>query len=102
MQVSTLASLEIPAFIGTKVESATVHAVEAVQAVQDGDYLLAMEHARAARRDAEVALTHHTIASQHSYPFQHKIAVYLPLFAPLSLPILATAFYEFKRVIWRR
>lgn len=99
MQVSTLESLEIPAFVGRKVETAMRHAEQALRAGREGDYQFAMQHARAGRVDAEVALTHHTIASQHSYPFQHKIAVYLPLFAPLSLPIISAVFVEVKRRI---
>lgn len=78
-----------------------LHVLQAAHAGKEGDYQFAMQQARAGRVDAEVALTHHTIASQHSYPFQHKIAVYLPLFAPLSLPIMAAAFVEFKRRIRR-
>eukprot|EP00892_Ulva_mutabilis_P002005 jgi/Ulvmu1/11805/UM080_0016.1 len=94
--VATLESLEIPAFIGTKVESAGLRTREAVHAGGEGDYQFAVKQARAARVDAEVALTHHAIASQHSFPFQHKIAVYLPLFAPLSLPIMAAVFVEVR------
>lgn len=96
-------SLEIPAFIGTKVERAKLRTLEAVHAGNQGDYKFAVKQARAGRVDAEVALTHHAIASQHSYPFQHKIAVYLPLFAPLSLPIMAAIVVEFRRKLpWRR
>lgn len=102
LQVSTLESLEIPAFIGTKVDSATQRTREALHAGRAGDYQFAVKQARAARVDAEVALTHHAIASQHSYPFQHKIAVYLPLFAPLSLPIMAAVYVEVRHRLHKR
>lgn len=98
MQVAAIENLEIPAFIGDKVQMAQHQAQEAlVEARNGGSYEAAMLAARGARVNAEVAQSHHSIATHHSYPAQHKIALYLPLFAPLSLPLVVTLVREVSR-----
>jgi GPI-anchor transamidase subunit S len=98
IQVSAIENLEIPAFIGDKVRMAQHQAQDAItEARNRGSYLRAMLAAREARINAEVAQSHHSIATHHSYPAQHKVALYLPLFAPLSLPLLVTLVREVMR-----
>lgn len=102
VQVAAIENLEIPAFIGDKVRLAQHQAQEAlVESTNGGSYEVAMLAARAARVNAEVAQSHHSIATHHSYPAQHKVAVYLPLFAPLSLPLVVTLVREVTRKLRR-
>ena len=98
MQVAAMENLEIPAFIGDKVRDAQHQAQAALDKARNrGFYEAAMVLARGARVHAEVAQSHHSIATHHSYPAQHKIALYLPLFAPLSLPLLVSLVREVTR-----
>lgn len=99
MQVAVLPNLEIPLTIGAKVGEARAHTDAALAAAARGEYLQALRHARAGRTCADVAATHHTIVSQHSYPEQHKVALYLPLFAPVALPLLTAFTYEARRAL---
>ena len=106
MQIDTLPNLEIPAFIGEKVAAAEAEARAAVISAMRGNYTSSVAHARAARVAAEVVATHHSIVSQHSYPEQHKVALYLPLFAPLLAPVLGALSAEVRRAVlprsWRQ
>jgi GPI-anchor transamidase subunit S len=97
MQVETLPNLEMPLSIGKKVADARKHAQAAMAAAIEQDYPRALQEARAARTCAEVAATHHTIVSQHSYPEQHKVALYLPFFGPISMPLISALVFEVKR-----
>jgi GPI-anchor transamidase subunit S len=97
VQVETLPNLEMPLSIGKKVDSAREHVQTAMTAASENDYARALQAAREARTCAEVAATHHTIVSQHSYPEQHKVALYLPFFGPISMPLISVLIYEIKR-----
>lgn len=99
VQIDTLPNLEIPQLIGDKVAAAKQHTAAALSAAAAGNYTRAMAAAREARICAEVAGSHHTIVSQHSYPEQHKVALYLPLFAPLALPLLSAFCSEVKHAL---
>jgi GPI-anchor transamidase subunit S len=101
VQIDTLPNLEIPRFIGDKVLAAKVHAQAAVAAAAAGNYTAAVGATRAARVAAEKAATHHAIVSQHAYPEQHKVALYLPLFAPLALPLVGAFAAEVKHALGR-
>jgi hypothetical protein len=100
LQVATLPNLEVPQFVGDKVLAAKQNTETAIAAAEAGDYGAAIEAARAARVAAEVVATHHSIVSQHSYPEQHKVALYLPLFAPLALPLFGSFVVELKRLLF--
>ena len=99
VQIETLPNLEIPEYIGHKVAAAQTHTESALAAARAGNYTAALRAARDARIAAEVAATHHTIVSQHSYPEQHKVALYLPLFAPLALPLVGAFVSELRHVV---
>jgi GPI-anchor transamidase subunit S len=97
LQVKKLPNLAIPEFLGLEVVAAMRHAEAAMRALEVNDYESSLSEARKARISAEVAVSHHSIVSQHSYPHQHRLAVYLPLFAPVSLPLGITIIQEWKR-----
>jgi phosphatidylinositol glycan class S len=99
VQVETLPNLEMPLSIGKKVDGAREHMQAAMIAASELDYARALHEAREARTCAEVAATHHTIVSQHSYPEQHKVALYLPFFGPISMPLISALIYEVKRTM---
>jgi GPI-anchor transamidase subunit S len=101
LQVETLENLEIPTFLGEEIRNAQVQASVAAEYAKDGLYAEAVAAARSARKSAEIAQSHYSIASHHSYPTQHKIALYLPLFAPLSLPLLVALKREVQRTVLR-
>lgn len=99
VQIDALPNLSIPAVVGEQIASAQQHVADAMGVAELGHFEAALASARRARTAIEVAASHPAIVSQHNYPQQHLLAVYLPLFAPLSLPVLATVAFEAKRAI---
>jgi GPI-anchor transamidase subunit S len=96
VQIDALPNLSIPDIVGNQVIEARQHTAGALASADVGNYEAAMMSARRARTVIEMAASHPAIISQHNYPQQHLIAIYLPLFAPLSLPIIAAVFVEMR------
>lgn len=101
VQVAKLPNLSMPQAISDAVSEAKSHLEAGLERCAAGDYYGAVKSGQDARRCAEVAFSHPSIMAQHNYPDQHKVAVYMPLFLPLSIPIVQVCVAELKRHVPR-
>eukprot|EP00879_Flechtneria_rotunda_P013519 GHRR01014116.1.p1 GENE.GHRR01014116.1~~GHRR01014116.1.p1 ORF type:complete len:763 (+),score=295.93 GHRR01014116.1:423-2711(+) len=86
--VLELPNLEMPDVIGQQVQQALSYINTAWQHIAAGDYHAAAAAAGAARAAAEAAFSHPAVLAQLNFPESHKLGVYMPLFLPVSVPIL--------------
>jgi phosphatidylinositol glycan class S len=70
--------------------------------ISAGNYLAAAASARAARAAAESAFLHPAVLAQLNFPESHKLGVYMPLFLPVTVPLLQGLITELARYIKRR
>jgi len=75
--------------------------VAALAAVEAGEYLGASRASQASRAAAEAAFLHPSVLAQLNYPESHKLGVYMPLFLPVSVPLLQGLMIEVVRG-WKR
>ncbi|KAJ2778094.1 GPI transamidase component [Coemansia javaensis] len=98
--VESLPNMVVMDEIKTQVDQSlrALHAVDA--ALGRADYLGAFSSAAAASTLAEAAFFDPTMVSMLYFPDQHKLAIYMPYFLPVALPVLAAV----KKIIaqWRR
>lgn len=52
---------------------------------------------RSAKVAADLAFFHPSIMGERSYPAQHLVAMYMPYFLPISMPIIRGLTSEIKR-----
>lgn len=106
--ISTLKSLgqlvdEIPNMvvqdhINSKVR-ASLNCLAAVrQSLSEEDYLKALRDSIDAIELAEKAFFDPTMVSMLYFPDEHKYAIYMPLFVPTSVPLLAALVKEIKKL----
>ena len=70
--------------------------------IADGNYLAAGASAAAARAAAEAAFLHPAVLAQLNFPESHKLGVYMPLFLPVSVPLLQGLLSELRHSVVRR
>ncbi|CAH1762302.1 88_t:CDS:2 [Entrophospora sp. SA101] len=59
-------------------------------------YDVALKHAKEAIERAESAFFDPTMVSMLYFPDEHKYAIYMPLFVPISVPLLIASYREIK------
>jgi phosphatidylinositol glycan class S len=84
------------------VEQALSHIQHSWQHIAAGDYHAAGAAAAAARAAAEAAFLHPSVLAQLNFPESHKLGVYMPLFLPVSVPLLQGFMLQLKHYIQRR
>lgn len=94
-----LPSIAIPNRVAEGV-STTMHHLE--QACSNLGGKSGLMHARIAAEEVERAFFEKSMVGQLYFPDEHKIAVYLPLLGPASLPLIMGLVAEVKRWIARR
>ncbi|CAG8555680.1 4399_t:CDS:2, partial [Acaulospora colombiana] len=62
--------------------------------LQAEQYEVALHHAKKAIERAESAFFDPTMVSMLYFPDEHKYAIYMPLFVPISVPLLVAIFRE--------
>lgn len=70
--------------------------------IVDGNYLAAGASAAASRAAAEAAFLHPAVLAQLNFPESHKLGVYMPLFLPVSVPLLQGLLSELRHSVVRR
>ena len=75
---------------------------EAMDAISASNYLAAAAAARGARAAAESAFLHPAVLAQLNFPESHKLGVYMPLFLPVTVPLLQGLLTELARYLKRR
>ncbi|CAG8784266.1 18650_t:CDS:2, partial [Acaulospora morrowiae] len=62
--------------------------------IQAEQYEVALHHAKKAIERAESAFFDPTMVSMLYFPDEHKYAIYMPLFVPISVPLFVAIFRE--------
>ena len=89
-------SIPVPDFVAKSVEFSLGHLQEACDGLHDGRFQDALIHARAADGEAEKAFFERSMVGQVYFPDEHKVAVYLPLLGPVTVPLVMAALKELK------
>lgn len=69
---------------------------QACQALQQEDYLKALQHSIHAIERSEKAFFDPTMVSMLYFPDEHKYAIYMPLFVPVSVPLIMAVIKQLK------
>ncbi|KAM3582084.1 GPI transamidase component [Umbelopsis sp. WA50703] len=75
---------------------------QACQALQRQDYMKALTHSISAIERSEKAFFDPTMVSMLYFPDEHKYAIYMPLFVPISVPMIMAVIKEFKEARRKR
>ncbi|KAF3909183.1 hypothetical protein ABW20_dc0100406 [Dactylellina cionopaga] len=100
--VNALPSISIPATVSTSVKDSIRHLSLACEELRKGRFVKALEMGRVAQEEAEKAFFERTMVAQVYFPDEHKLAVYLPLLGPVSVPLVLGVFREVKRLLAER
>lgn len=97
----SLSSIAIPRSVADGVAKSLQHLEEACACLGGPEGLY---HARIAEEEAERAFFEKSMVGQLYFPDEHKIAVYLPLLGPVTVPLLMGAIKEVQRLIkaWKQ
>eukprot|EP00193_Tetraselmis_chui_P018562 CAMPEP_0177792754 /NCGR_PEP_ID=MMETSP0491_2-20121128/24696_1 /TAXON_ID=63592 /ORGANISM="Tetraselmis chuii, Strain PLY429" /LENGTH=549 /DNA_ID=CAMNT_0019315195 /DNA_START=258 /DNA_END=1907 /DNA_ORIENTATION=+ len=95
--VQNLPNLDIPDEVSIHVEEALRGLRQARAASEEGQYYKAAGVARVAKASADAAFFHPSIMAERSYPAQHLVAMYMPYFLPVTVPLLAGLKLEVMR-----
>ncbi|KAI4130785.1 MAG: hypothetical protein LQ338_001557 [Usnochroma carphineum] len=93
-----LPSIAIPKTVSTAVDVTLEHLAETCNALKDGRFTAALDHARTAEMAAERGFFEKSMVGQVYFPDEHKVAVYLPLLGPVGVPLLMSALKELRRI----
>lgn len=94
-----LSSIAVPDSVADSVALATEHLGQACNALRDGRFHAALEHARIAETEAEQAFFERSMVGMVYFPDEHKVAVYLPLLGPVAVPLIMAALKEIKNLL---
>ena len=92
----TLPSIAIPDSVAHSVQSTISHLHQACNDLREGRFHAALEAARVAEREAEKAFFERSMVGQVYFPDEHKVAVYLPLLGPVTVPLVMAVVKELK------
>ncbi|CAH0023908.1 unnamed protein product [Clonostachys rhizophaga] len=95
----SLPSIAIPRNVADGVAKSIRHLEEACASLGSSE---ALYHARIAEEEAERAFFEKSMVGQLYFPDEHKIAVYLPLLGPVTVPLVMGAIKEIKRLLQAR
>ncbi|KAL8649220.1 MAG: hypothetical protein Q9226_005665 [Calogaya cf. arnoldii] len=93
-----LPSIAIPKTVSNAVEVTLDHLEATCNALKDGRFNAALEHAKTAEMAAERGFFEKSMVGQVYFPDEHKVAVYLPLLGPVGVPLIMSALKELKRI----
>lgn len=93
-----LPSIAIPETVSSAVDTTLSHLRSTCDALKDGKFTDALEHARIAEAEAEKGFFEKSMVGQVYFPDEHKVAVYLPLLGPVGVPLIMSALKELKRI----
>ncbi|CAO3676952.1 unnamed protein product [Umbelopsis vinacea] len=88
--------------IRTEVQVSLDSLNQACQALQQEDYLKALQHSIHAIERSEKAFFDPTMVSMLYFPDEHKYAIYMPLFVPVSVPLIMAVLKQIKEAKKRK
>ncbi|KAK6538589.1 GPI transamidase component [Orbilia ellipsospora] len=97
--VNALPSISIPSTVSESVKDSIRHLSLACEELRKGRFAKALEMGRIAQEEAEKAFFERTMVAQVYFPDEHKLAVYMPLLGPVSVPLVLGVIRELKRAI---
>ncbi|KAF3909652.1 hypothetical protein AA313_de0207540 [Arthrobotrys entomopaga] len=97
--VNALPSISIPSTVSESVKDSIRHLSLACEELRKGRFARALEMGRIAQEEAEKAFFERTMVAQVYFPDEHKLAVYMPLLGPVSVPLVLGLIRELKRVV---
>ena len=97
-----LPSIAIPETVSLAVQSTLVDLRKTCTALKEGDFQIALAHARSAEEQAEKGFFEKSMVGQVYFPDEHKVAVYLPLLGPVGVPLMMSGVKEIKRLLAAR
>lgn len=89
-------SIPVPDPVAESVSLSLTHLHRTCDALRQGRFQDALEHARIADGEAEKAFFERSMVGQVYFPDEHKVAVYLPLLGPVAVPLVMAALKELK------
>ncbi|KAI4143309.1 MAG: hypothetical protein L6R39_004619 [Caloplaca ligustica] len=92
-----LPSIAIPETVSTAVDVTLQHLGRSCNALKDGKFTVALDHAKTAESAAERGFFEKSMVGQVYFPDEHKVAVYLPLLGPVGVPLIMSALKELRR-----
>ena len=93
-----LPSIAIPETVSSAVDTTLMHLRTTCNALKEGRFSDALEHARIAEIQAEKGFFEKSMVGQVYFPDEHKVAVYLPLLGPVGVPLIMSAVKELRRL----
>lgn len=93
-----LPSIAIPETVSSAVDTTLRHLRSTCDALKDGRFVEALDHARIAEAQAEKGFFEKSMIGQVYFPDEHKVAVYLPLLGPVGVPLIMSALKELKQL----
>ena len=84
----SLPTIAIPESVATSVTSTIDHLHQACAELREGRFAKALDEAREADGESEKAFFEKSMVGQVYFPDEHKVAVYLPLLGPITLPLV--------------
>lgn len=93
-----LRSIAIPETVSSAVDTTLMHLRTTCNALKEGKFRNALEHARIAEIQAEKGFFEKSMVGQVYFPDEHKVAVYLPLLGPVGVPLIMSAVKELRRL----
>ena len=93
-----LPSIAIPETVSTAVDTTLLRLRSTCDALKNGRFKDALDHARIAEAEAEKGFFEKSMVGQVYFPDEHKVAVYLPLLGPVGVPLVMSALKELKRL----
>ncbi|XP_045189708.2 GPI transamidase component PIG-S-like [Mercenaria mercenaria] len=82
--------------IGNEVHKAVASMQESLQLLSDGYLLEAYQHSKSAIQASEKAFFDPSLLELLYFPEDQKFAIYIPLFLPISFPVLASLWQSYK------
>ena len=93
-----LPSIAIPETVSSAVDTTLMHLRTTCNALKEGRFSDALEHAQIAEIQAEKGFFEKSMVGQVYFPDEHKVAVYLPLLGPIGVPLIMSAVKELRRL----
>ncbi|CAO3684438.1 unnamed protein product [Umbelopsis ramanniana] len=94
--VTEIPNMVVLDHIRTEVQLSLDSLNQACQALQQEDYLKALQHSIHAIERSEKAFFDPTMVSMLYFPDEHKYAIYMPLFVPVSVPLIMAVIKQLK------
>ncbi|KAF2840475.1 hypothetical protein M501DRAFT_991468 [Patellaria atrata CBS 101060] len=93
-----LESIAIPDTVAHSVDQTISRLHTACTDLREGRFHSALANARIAELEAEKAFFERSMVGQVYFPEEHKVAVYLPLLGPVSVPLIMAALKEVRKL----